>query len=66
MRLQTGDSVVDVEDERHEGRVDGIRSGHWVTVVWAATGWRSEVPLHRLRRLNPRNILHRSKTKTPA
>jgi len=60
MNLQTGDTVVDLDDERHEGRVDSVRSGYWVTVIWTETGWCSEVPLRRLRRLNPRNILHRA------
>lgn len=66
MRLQTGDLVVDLDDERHEGRVDAIRSSYWVTVVWSETGWRSEVPLHRLRRTwtPPTSVLHR--TKAPA
>lgn len=58
MRLQTGDRVVQIEDERHEGRVEGITSGYYVAVRWD-NGWHSTVPLHELRRINRRNILHR-------
>ena len=65
MRLQTGDRVVQIEDERHEGRVEGIASGYYVAVRWD-NGWYSMMLIHELRRINPRNILHRSKTKAPA
>ena len=58
MRLQTGDRVVQIEDERHEGRVEAIASGYYVSVRWD-NGWYSTVPLHELRRLNPRNVVIR-------
>jgi hypothetical protein len=59
MRLQTGDRVVDLDDERHEGRVEGVRQGYFVAVRWD-NGWHSTVPLDRLRRISTRNILHRA------
>lgn len=50
-KLHTGDTVCDVDDERHIGRVEGIRSGAFVTVKWRDTGWVSEVPIEQVRRV---------------
>jgi hypothetical protein len=49
-KLHTGDLVTDIEDERHVGRVEAIRSSAYATVRWLDTGWTSEVPIERLER----------------
>lgn len=53
IKLRTGDRVYDVADERHIGRVDGIRSGAYVTVRWLETGWISELPIEQVQRAEP-------------
>jgi len=48
--LNCGDLVVDVNDERHEGKVMSI---HWGTarICWSATSWISDVDVHDLRKV---------------
>jgi len=50
-KLHTGDIVVDIEDERHEGRVEAIRNSSVALVKWHDTGWITEVPIERLKRV---------------
>lgn len=58
MKMQTGDRVIDLEDPRHEGRVDAILQGSDVKVTWD-NGWISYIRLRQLKRTNPRNIIIR-------
>jgi hypothetical protein len=51
-KLRCGDIVVDIDDERHLGRVEAIRSGAFALVKWSDTGWTSEVPVERLKRVD--------------
>jgi hypothetical protein len=47
--LHCGDTVIDVRDPRHFGRVERI---HWgtATVKWDMTGWLSNHPVENLRK----------------
>ena len=51
-KLHTGDTVADIDDERHVGRVEAIRSGAFVTVKWLDSGWITELPVERLKRVD--------------
>jgi len=51
-KLHTGDTVADIEDERHVGRVEAIRQGAFAIVKWHDTGWITEVPIERLKRVD--------------
>lgn len=50
-KLKTGEIVCDIDDERHCGRVEGIRQGAFVTVKWEETGWLTELPIEQVRRI---------------
>jgi hypothetical protein len=50
-KLRCGDIVADTDDERHVGRVEAIRHGAFALVRWHDSGWTSEVPIVRLRRV---------------
>jgi hypothetical protein len=52
MKLRCGHLVTDREDGRHVGRVEAIRHGAFVTVRWLENGWRSELPISRVERVN--------------
>jgi hypothetical protein len=52
-KLHTGDTVADIDDERHTGRVESIRSGAYATVKWHDSEWTSEVPADKLVRVDP-------------
>jgi len=62
MRVRLGDEVVDLDDERHTGTVEGIKHSSIVTVRWHGTGYLGEVALHRVKvvKRKNRNVLHRS------
>lgn len=48
--LHIGDYVIDIEDERHVGRVTGITWPRFAKIEWVETGWKSYgVPLTNLR-----------------
>jgi hypothetical protein len=49
LRLRIRDRVYDIADERHTGRIVGVRWTTEATVRWDETGWLSEVPMTDLR-----------------
>lgn len=49
LALKCGDTVYDIAEPRHQGRVDAIKWHTTVVVRWP-NGWRSELPLQQLRK----------------
>jgi len=50
VRFHCGDTVCDVHDPVHVGRLEAVRHSSVAKIRWHGTGWVSEIPLGRLRK----------------